>query len=443
MMRRRIPPVVSLGVLVATATVVLLFVVIPKLSPNLRYFYNQDLYSDGYDQLAANLAAGNGYRFYPDTAQTLMREPGYPVLLAGIFIVFGKSFTTVKLVNVALAFAAAWLMTRVARRLSSSQALILVPPLLFLFHPGTLIAESRGGVEVPFTFLIVLFMVTLYRALDRDRWSDYVISGVALGLAVSVKSTPMLFPFFLLAYLLVVERGRGRRLAVSRNVALMVVAMFVVLLPWTIRNYRLTKRFVPTASVLGVSAHAGQYICLHHDEERPWVLLDREAAIERGQLARELGYRFKEGDPYYQVFYSTEDEMNFSHDLVKRVRDEYLESPWLCVRCITYNLFNFWCAGKTWASTSMSVIVQLPYLLLGMAGAVLSVKRGHAKVIGPMVLLVLYMVAVHAPILAQARYSIPLIPFLSILASVALLAAGRRVVRLCAADAIPYGEDNR
>jgi hypothetical protein len=202
----------------------------------------------------------------------------------------------------------------------------------------------------------------------------------------------------------------------------MIIAMFVVLSPWIIRNYLLTKRFVPTASVLGVSAQAGQYICMHRGDGKPWVLLDREAAIERGGLARVLGYHFKEDDPYYQVFYSSVDEVNFSRYLLNRVVRVYEQSPLLCVKCMTSNLFNFWCAGKMWLSTGLSLAVQLPYLILGIAGAALSVKNGHSRVIGPMVLFIMYIVAVYIPILAQARYSVPLVPFLSILASVALMA---------------------
>jgi hypothetical protein len=206
----------------------------------------------------------------------------------------------------------------------------------------------------------------------------------------------------------------------------MVVAMIVVLSPWIIRNYTITGRFIPTASVLGVSAHAGQYICAHLSMDNRFGDLDLDAARERSKLAQELGYSFKGG--YYQIFYSTNDEMEFSSYLLKRVVAEYQRSPTLFAKCMGYNLFNFWFAGKTWKSTSINLVVQLPYLVLAIVGTVLSLRGGQIRTIAPLALIILYIVAVYIPILAQARYSVPLIPFLSILVCISLVAAQRRFV---------------
>src|SRR5260370_3757720 len=137
----------SLSIAAVCVHAALLFWVIPRVSDRVTPFYNQNRFLDGYDQLAANLAQGNGYRFYPDTAKILMREPGYPLFLAGLLLAFGSTFTAVKLANMVLALATGWLMTRLARRISNNRILLVAPPLLFLFHPATLIAESRGGVE--------------------------------------------------------------------------------------------------------------------------------------------------------------------------------------------------------------------------------------------------------------------------------------------------------
>lgn len=407
------------SILIAVLHATMLFAVIPEVSSHLDHYYNGNQYADGYDELASSLASGNGYRFRPDTAQTLMREPGYPVLLTGVYLAFGKSFAAVKLTNMILAFLAAYLITRIAAKLSSSRVIILGSPLLFLFHPGTLIAESRGGSEILFACLLTLFILTVYRALETRRWQDYLVSGGVLGLTVLVRSTPILFPVVLLAYLLVFDRQGHPKILVFRNTAVMAVTMFAVLSPWIARNYALTGRFVPTASVLGVSAQTGFYLTTHHPVGN--LGIDREAAWERNRLAHEFGYAFKDG--YYQYFYYSIDEVNFSQQLFRSVMGEYKRSPILFAKVVGFNLFNFWVGGRTWKSVALNGVVQLPLLILAVIGFIFSVRNQQVKSIAPFCLLIIYIVAVSVPILALARYSVPLIPYLSILACIAVVTA--------------------
>jgi hypothetical protein len=416
------------GLLIVVIHVGILLVAIPELSSRLAPSYNQDLFADGYDQLAANLVAGNGYRFYPDTARTLMREPGFPVLLAGLFLVFGKNIVAAKIANMILALITAWLTVRITKRLlpktmPRGNFLLLMPPFLFLFDPGILVAESRGGVEIVFGFLIAVFILTIYRAIDRNQFWDYVVSGAVLGITVLVRSTPMLFPMFFLAYLMFFERDRISKLVICRNVAVMIAVMMAVMSPWIIRNYSLTGRFVPTASVLGVSAQAGQYINEHLFDGRPWWLLDREASRVRDRVAAKLGLPFEDGSQgYYQTFYKSDDEIKFSQYLFGAVVNEYKRSPMLLARCLGQNIFNFWFAGKTWMATAADVLVQLPYLIFAGIGIAYSVKNRSLRSTGPLVLFIAYIWAVHVPILAQTRYSVPLMPLICSLGAVGLMA---------------------
>jgi 4-amino-4-deoxy-L-arabinose transferase-like glycosyltransferase len=417
--------VAALSILALNA--LLLFVLIPGVVGRLNRLYNADGYVDTYGQIAENLAAGHGYRVYPDTASTLSREPGYPVLLAGVFWLFGEDLITVQLTNMLFTFAAAGLIALLARRVSASKVVILGAPLLYLFHPGTLIAESRGGVETWFTFFVVLFMLTVYRAIQTHGWFDYLLSGAALGATVLTRSTPILFPVFLLAYLATIE-PKGSRFRLYRNVIVMAATALVVLSPWIVRNYLLVGKFVPTSSVLGISAHAGLYNNTHYSGAESWAMVDQQGARERRRSAEELGYPFKvEALGYFQDFYSSRDEVKFSDYLLNRVITEYRRSPGLFVKCVGANLFNFWFRGKTVESTRLNLILEVPNLLLAMAGLVIAVRNGLFNAVAPMLLLIAYLVAVSVVVLAQARYSVPLIPFLSILECIAVDGIWRRV----------------
>lgn len=419
---------ISLGTCLLVAHAALLFFVIPEMSAKLAPSVNQDIYADGYELLASNLISGHGYRFYPDTAATMMREPGYPLVLAGLFTVLGKNFAFVKLVNMLLAFATVGLMALLLRPFASYGQKIPLPlfyvaAILFLFHPGVLVAESRGGVEIVFAFSVALFCLSISRAVAQDGWRRYIVSGLILGVTVLVRSTLLLFPFFLLMYLLLMQGRAHARLKSLRNVGLLVLIMLATMSPWIIRNFRLTGKFVPTASVFGVSAQAGEYMNEHLFEGRPLWLLDREASRKRDAVAIEAGLPFKDGENgYYQTFFRTADELTFSNLLAHRTMGRYRESPMLFVRCLLQNLINFWFAGKTWSVFALNVAIQAPYLALAFVGVRRVAKANGLRHIAVAVLLIGYVVMLHAPIIAQARYSIPLIPLVSVFAAIGISA---------------------
>jgi 4-amino-4-deoxy-L-arabinose transferase-like glycosyltransferase len=290
--------------------------------------------------------------------------------------------------------------------------------LLFLFHPGVVVAIARGSVELLFILLVMTFTVALYRALESDDRKYYFLAGGVLGLCVLVRSTVLLFPVFLVGYALFVYGRTQRRWKIITNIGILVLTMLIVMVPWVVRNYLVVNQFVPTASVQGISAHAGQYICKNLTFDNGYQIADSDAARERGELASSQGYAFR--NEYYQYFYSSKDEVAFNSFILKKVNNEYFESPGLFLKCTSTRLFDFWFAGKTWRATGLNVIVQTPYLLLAIGGAWLVIIRGRGASVFPMILFIVYLVSVHVLILAQARYSVPLVPFLSILAGVAI-----------------------
>ena len=398
--------------------VTLLFVVLPQFSNALSPRYGIG-FADDYDKLANSLLQGYGYRFGPDLAETMMREPGYPVFLAGVFSVFGNSLESARYANLMLAIGIVIMIVRMARIVSTDPAVPLVASLLFLLHPGILIAEARAGVEMFFIFLLMIFMLTLQKATEAGRVRHYFVAGVALGAVILTRGTPILFPFLLLLYLIVTSRTWQKRWRQVAHVGALVLAAALVISPWVVRNYMLVNEFVPTATVQGVAAQRGQYICKHMSFERGIRELDREAAGECNALASKLGYAFQGG--YYQYFFRSKDELDFNRRLLRTAMDEYYQDPMLFVRCASMNLFNFWFSGKRWQETWLNMVLQLPFVLIALAGAYLLWKRSQLKQAAVILLFILYLYAVHVPVHAQARYSIPLVPFLAILASIAIV----------------------
>lgn len=390
----------------------MLFFAIPWVQDNFRG-YSIDGFPDQYDLVAMNVLEGRGFRIYADTCETLYRMPGYIYLLVGVFFLFGKSLVAVKLTNMAFAFTVAYLLFILGRRITRNDSWSLVAAVIYLLHPATLAAASRGGVETFFTMLIMLFVVTLYHALDRDRLKDYLLLGLVLGVTVFTRSTPMVLPAVLFVYLFIRRRSLELRPVALRVAALSLVA-FVVVLPWLVRNYEVAGVFAPKETVAGLSAYNGYYLNERWRSSKSGEELLLESVQEQDRIADELGLPHKPG--YIQYFYDTKHEVIFNDHLLDLVTREYLASPVKLVRTLGLNFLRFWFHAGTWNATALNVVLTLPLLLLAVLGTYQAIRRRLD--VWPMLLVAVTTMAMHLPVLGVARHHVPFIPFLLILASV-------------------------
>ncbi|MGB5053638.1 MAG: glycosyltransferase family 39 protein, partial [Nitrospirales bacterium] len=166
-------------------------------------------FPDDYDKLASNILAGNGYRIFPDTSETLLRTPGYPLFLTLIFYFFPNSLVAVKIVNLTLGLLTAWIVALLTWRLTAHKATATLAAFLFLIHPAILFAQSRSGPESLFTLLITGFVLALCQAFDRKKMLDFVVAGILLGMATIVKSTTIFFPAFLFGLVLLKKQWQS------------------------------------------------------------------------------------------------------------------------------------------------------------------------------------------------------------------------------------------
>jgi 4-amino-4-deoxy-L-arabinose transferase-like glycosyltransferase len=398
----------------------------PKLSSLLGPSYNLQLH-DLYDLIAENLDQGHGYRADARMSETMLREPGYPLFLAGIFkLGGGYSMRTARIGCVLLAFGAALMLLWLARKITDDPMTALAAALLFLLYPGILAAEARAGVEVPCIFTVMLFMLVLHSAVEKGSLGRYWAAGLLLGAAVLVRGEVLLFPVPLLVYLLVATKHRAQRRKLMERIAVLALGTAVVMSPWIIRNYRLVHRFVPTPTIAGLAAQAGLYSCEEASPDEPFYLTDTEAGFEREEIARQLGMRFT--GSYFQLFYTPQDELAFYQGLLNRVSNEYRSHPEILASCAAKNiLFNFWFLGKTPKGVLLNVFVQAPLLALALAGVLVLWKRKLLRNTEIILLYILYILAVHAPMVAEARYSMLVVPFLTILAAAFLVWAWREL----------------
>jgi len=410
--RRRL---VQLVLIICAAKLFIYLLILPSFAHGLTKLWGIGPV-DNYDEIARNIWLGHGYRYEADTSLTLMREPGYPYFLAALMRLMGDDPRPAIVANVLFTSISALLVSSLSRSISSRPAVWLLTPLLFLLHPGIMIAELRMGVEAPLILLLLWMFVAMRRALHSGAVADFAKVGLTLGLTCYVRSTALLFPVCLLVGALLTCRSWSALMRATLNAVTVIATALLVLTPWIVRNYNLAGQFVPTASVTGVAMQAGNYICVHADGKRSFHDLDNDAARARNAIAHQEGYDFKPG--YYQLFYDPHDEVAFTASLRRLVLDEYAHSPRTFLKCTSENVFNFWFTGRTWAATLVNVCVQLPYLLLALYGLLLGYRTADRIMLVQLLLFVAYTWAVYALIHAQARYSMPVVPILAMLAAI-------------------------
>ncbi len=418
------PGVVALLAIAAVAIKgLILFVGIPAYESFFHTEYQADLFPDQYDLLAQNLIDGHGYRFLPETASTTIRTPGFVLVLAGLFFLFGKSLAAIKAFHLVLSSAAAYFTYRLGTGITGSSKAGAAAALLYFFYPGTILADTRGGIETLFTFSIILFLFLLYRAIESKRAIEFAAAGACFGAAMLIKSSAILFPAALLAYLVAAEPRMPAVKTALANFAIFAVAAGLVMSPWIARNAMLTGRFIPTMSVGGLAAFQGAYVAKNQGRGKEHAGLVFEAAAEQNEIARSMGLRFTDkGTPFFPQFYTIQDELTYYGHLGDLVLQDYRQHPSSLLKAVSYNAAAFWIQGRTAKATLYNALLTIPYLGLSIGGMVLALRQ-HCK-IAPLVLFIGAFYVLHLPVIAMARYYVPLVPLLSILASISLLWLG-------------------
>ena len=244
--------------------------------------------SESYWTLAQTIAEGKPYEYGADHAR-VFRTPGYPLLLAPVVGLAGEGRNGVLLARAeaallgVLAVLVLWWLTR----LLFDDRAALWAAAMASFYPGAIAASMLVLSEAPFCPLMLLQLalwLKAWRAPSGRQAAIYACcGGLAAGAATLMRPSWLLFtPLAAGAGMLAcgtkrsaaetvsdvaqppsavktTRHSRGR-LCYSRHFQIacwMLLGLIVTMLPWWVRNARLTGRFVPTTLQVGASLYDG------------------------------------------------------------------------------------------------------------------------------------------------------------------------------------------
>jgi 4-amino-4-deoxy-L-arabinose transferase-like glycosyltransferase len=202
----------------------------------------------GYDTLARNILAGNGFSFQlsPPFEPTLYRTPVYPAFLAALYGVFGFHETVVYVAQAILGALTSCLIFFVARRYLTQGPALLVA-LINAIYPLTARFVATRLSETLFTFLMCGAVYLVIRAVQqKSAWPWMSAAGAMLGVAILCRPENMFFPFFLAGMFLLAHRFRKPWWKLS---AVLVASSLIVVAPWLVRNYTITGKIGPLVRI--------------------------------------------------------------------------------------------------------------------------------------------------------------------------------------------------
>jgi 4-amino-4-deoxy-L-arabinose transferase-like glycosyltransferase len=251
-------------------------------------------------------------------------------------------------------------------------------------------------------------MLLLVQLLQRGRWSDALLVGVAWGLAALVKEKMVFFPPLILLLILWRSWERGRKALLS---ALTLLAMLLTILPWVARGYQVTGGFVP------ITLRSGR--ALNQGMDESFTGAD-DVLVEFFQNQPEEGE--EKSPPRERREEEVRESARSEKSLVGKAFSRIAADPVAYLRAFVVKLGAFWYYGQPKVIVG-NILVQIPILLLAIAGYIRGWKRFP---LAPFLVLTLYFLLVHALTIVRMRYSLPVMPENLLLASFFLVDLSRR-----------------
>jgi len=212
-----------------------------------------------YSQIARNMLEQHVYSHdsEPPYAPSLIRLPGYPIFIAGIYKVFGTgNNTAVRVVHALIDTTTCILIALVAFEWAIEEErrhrAALIALTLAAVCPFTAIYVATILTEVMTNFLAVAMVLTAtfaFKAAARKRalvW--WIVTGLLAGLAVLFRPDSGLFAAAIGTTLILTALSAWRQFRDAVLYAAIFSVMFcLVLVPWTVRNRRVFHVFQPLA----------------------------------------------------------------------------------------------------------------------------------------------------------------------------------------------------
>jgi 4-amino-4-deoxy-L-arabinose transferase-like glycosyltransferase len=380
------------------------FFVYPKISSP----YQATLDPDSHGPLGYGIWKLGSLSYYPDTQPTVGRGPLYPLFEAFCLMVSNGWWPKSVQFGQCILFAiTCFLVFWISKTLWSNKVAVLTS-LICAFHLFVFWYTSRIFTETLAIFLFTLLIASILYLTLKPSNTRSIILGLVLGIIALCKQTFLPYILFIPSFLAIIKSKKIER----RFIVYVFVTAVIVILPWTIRNWTLTKKIIPIHVRGGSNLFLGD-LMVENYTKLPFsgTALFREANIARA-------YTIQTIPEHLERF---EKEILLDSKLLKQSVDRYKRTPIFIFKKIIFNALMFWTLGQTNQRSTIISLMQIPLLILFILATIRIIKQKNTLTVqGGNILFVWLYFILHLPFVAFARYGVVLIP--TMLASLGVLA---------------------
>jgi 4-amino-4-deoxy-L-arabinose transferase-like glycosyltransferase len=360
-----------------------------------------------FDAMGKSVARGTW--FTPFGTLLHRRSPLYPLFIGLVYRLFGEHEVLIQFAQCLFFAGTCALACDIGRRVFNERT-GLIAGLLCAVSPSLLRYVPDFHLETLFTLLLTL---SIYRGtlfVERPTLRNAVLLGIALGFATLTKAVVQLYaPLFVVAWWWFEGRRvpRTEQLRSVLTAASLFVGMGLVILPWTVRNYRATGGHLVLVTTGGSDAFLRGLVFSKTEyatlEKPPYTDAENESNAMFTAICKAEGAVWEQ------------DDLQTDRILNKAAKARLLADPVAAVRKFFVGLFTFW-----YEMTSLKTSVAAGGLSLVLWGfALVGLPRSHREGRRAWIpfLPILYLNLLLAALLALGRYSVPILPCLSVLAA--------------------------
>ena len=296
------------------------------------------------------------------------------------------------LLDIAFSTASIYLLYHLSYILFQKKTAALLAALMLAIYPYSIFYSIVKITESVFVFLLLLSYFWLYK-------KRYFLACIALSLLVLMRpSTDLLNPLLIATFVLVIHHESWKK---AIGWVLAYIMIYAALLsPWWVFNYHRYHQFVRLSPATGLMLYVGN----NPLNQTGGGIHGKDANIRQFQHLDSI----------------TRDRM-----MTQLAIDYIKQNPWHIVKLDVKKFLRFW---QPWPyaekfKNSYTVLVSLfSYGIILMLNIIFIFKTLKKKwsLLSPILLLILYLTAVHTVTISSIRYRYPLEPFMIIFAAYTL-----------------------